>query len=216
MGRKYDKQKLKEEYVLSDLQEMILRSICVTKDADYHSLEKETKRRRTTIVQSLVPLRRHHYVWTEKANPANKTSKLIFRVTHKGFYYCIAFLSVDWDNEVIKVNIETEKQMNEYTEFIKSIPDYDARKAFLHQTAKLIMKYNPFDRKGMFVTNKIHGLLSLGVRFGILELAKGDDTLVGEKTMDQLTKMCRPEEIMEIKKFYLNLKNNLDSIIRGL
>jgi hypothetical protein len=133
MGRKYDKQKLKEEYVFSDLQEMILRSICVTKDADYHSLEKETKRR-TTIVQSSVPLRRHHYVWTEKANPANKTSKLIFRVTHKGFYYAIAFLNVDWDNEIIKVNIETEKQMNEYTEFIKSIPDYNARKAFLNQT----------------------------------------------------------------------------------
>jgi len=77
------------------------------------------------------------------------------------------------------------------------------------------MKYNPFDRKGMFVTNKFRGLLSLGLRFGILELAKGGDTLVSEKTMDQLTKMCRPEEIKEIKKFYLNLKNNLDSIIRG-
>ena len=42
MNSKYVKHKSKGEHILSDLQKKILRSIRTTKNADYHSLQKDT------------------------------------------------------------------------------------------------------------------------------------------------------------------------------
>jgi hypothetical protein len=218
MKSRYVKQESNEEYVLSNLQKMILRIICTTKDADYHSLQIETKRTRTTIVQSLNPLRKRHYVWIQKVEPNNTNSKLIFRPTDKGLFYTIAFLDVDSDK--IREAYIRKEMMKEYDEYIKSIPNYYARKELLVRSAKMIMEYNMLDRNGMLIAKNIQEALNLGFKYSLLELAKDKNfelaTVLGEDPIEGLRKICGPDEIEEIREFFLDLKNNIDSIIKGL
>ena len=218
MKSKYVKQKSEEEYILSDLQKKVLRSICTTKDADYHSLQKDTKRTRTTIFQSLTPLRTRHYVWTQKVEPENTRGKLIFRPTDKGLFYTIASLDVDSD-KIIETHTGKE-EMEQYNEYIKSIPDYNARKEFLVQTAKLLIKHNMFDRNGMFITKNTQEALSLGFRYSLLELAKDKNfdltTVLGEDPIEGLRKICGPDEFSEVRDFFANIKSNITSIVNGL
>jgi len=218
MNSKYVKQKSKGEYILSELQKEILRSICTTKDADYHNIQKDTKRTRTTIIQSLTPLRKHGYVMTRKVHPQSEKSKLIFMVTPKGFYYALAFLDIDSD-KVVEAHME-EKEMKKYNEYIKSVPDYHARKEFLVQTAKVLMKYNTFDRNGEFVTKNNQEALSHGVMYYLLELAKGNNfdptTVLGKDPMEGLRKVCGADELKEARIFLQNMRDNIDSIVKAL
>jgi hypothetical protein len=215
---RYVKHKSKGEYILSGLQKEILRSICTTKDADYHSLQKEIKKTRTTIVQSLTPLRKHRYVREKKVHPERKISKLIFIVTPKGFYYALAFLDIDYD-KVIEAQMG-EKEMEKYNEYIKSVPDHYARKEFLVQTAKVLMKYNTFDRNGEFVTKNNQEALNQGVIYYLLELAKGNNfdptTALGKDPMEALRKVCGHDELKETRTFLQNFKDNIDSIVKAL
>jgi len=214
MNSKYVKHKSKGEYILSDLQKKILRSICTTNNADYHSIQKDTKRTRTTIVQSLTPLRKHGYVMTRKVNPESKRSKLIFIVTPKGFHYALAFLDVDLDKIM--------EGMKKYDEYIKSIPNYDSRasKAFLVQNAKVLLKYNAFDKNGMFIAKNYQEALSRGFMYSFLELAKDEDfdftTVLGENLMEGLSKVCGPDILKEAIIFFQNYRDKVDSIVKAL
>src|SRR4051812_1686083 len=91
----YNMQKSEKEYrITTELQEKILRHICKTRDADYKTISKETDRDRITILQSLQPLMKHHYVYKQKIDPNRIKSKLIFKPTDKGMYYALANLGV--------------------------------------------------------------------------------------------------------------------------
>jgi predicted transcriptional regulator len=105
----------------TELQEKILEHICKTKNADYKTISKATDRDRITILQSLQPLMKGHYINKEKLVPDQEKSKLIFKPTQKGMIYSLAFLNVKLDN-VLK-SYQDICQITGYAEFIKSISD---------------------------------------------------------------------------------------------
>jgi hypothetical protein len=53
----------KEYRLTTKLQEKILRHISKTPNADYKTISKETDRDRITILQSLQPLMKRHYIY---------------------------------------------------------------------------------------------------------------------------------------------------------
>jgi hypothetical protein len=221
MEKGYDNQLPQSQYKFSDLQKKILPTICLTKNADYETLQRETQRRRSTIVQSLEPLRKYHYVQAQPLNPELPKSKLIFTTTDKGFWYAIAFLNVDLD-DLIKLDIENdEQQMKEYTELMTAVKDYNGRKEFLYQTAKEIMNCNPFDENGMFVTHDAQGLINLGFMYALQETPKQNNpesvNPLRNMTLESLKKICRPDELSAAKEFILqNFKPNFDLMIKQL
>jgi hypothetical protein len=145
----------------------------------------------------------------------NKYSKLIFVPTHKGFYYAIAFLDLDYD-ELINLYAKDIEHMKEYEHF-KSVPDYVGRKEFVNQTAKLIMKFKPFNKRGMFLSNNLQQLMALGFKLSLLESVKNTDfsatNYFDGVTVEQLSKICIPLEKQELIEFLKNINVNLDSII---
>ena len=219
MSPMYVKQEPKVEYILSDLQKEILGIICTFKDADYPILQKETKKARTTIIQSLSPLRKHSYVWIQKIEPEHTRSKIYFRPTDKGLFYAVAFLDIESDKTI---QMYRGEMIKEYSECIKSIPDRNIRKEFLVQIAKIIMKYNLFDKKGTFIFENAQAqeAIGLGIRYSLLELAKGNyfgaTPLLGQNPTEILRKICGPNELNEIRIFLQNMRKNIDSVIKGL
>jgi DNA-binding PadR family transcriptional regulator len=221
MNPRYVKQKSKVEYILSDLQKAILRIICTFKDADYPILQKETKRKRTTVIQSLSPLRKHGYVWIQKVEPKHTRSKIYFRPTQRGLFYAIAFLDIDPD-KIIQTYMG-EEIIKGYDEYIKSISDNNLRKEFLVQTAKIIMKYNSFDKKGTCIFENAQDAqeaISLGFTLSLLELAKGNNfmaaSLLSQNPTEIFRKICGPNDLNELRVFLQNYRNNIDSIVKGL
>ena len=73
MQKGYFKQeKKKKPYELSERQKQILTVIIRHIPADYKTLVKETRKRRTTIFQSLQPILKHHFVAVAKVYPEQK------------------------------------------------------------------------------------------------------------------------------------------------
>lgn len=217
MNPRYVKRESKVEYLLSDLQKAILRIICTFKDADYPILQKETKRARTTIIQSLGPLRKHGYVWIQKVEPEHTRSKIYFRPTQRGLFYAIAFFDIDPD-KIIQTYMG-EEMIKGYNEYIKTISDYNLRKEFLVQTAKIYMKYNPFDKNGTFIFKNAQEALGLGFKHSLLELAKGNNfeaAPLSQNLTEILHKICGPNELNEVRVFLQNIRSNIDSIVKGL
>jgi predicted transcriptional regulator len=130
----------------TELQEKILEHVCKTKNADYKTISKATDRDRITILQSLQPLMKGHYVSKEKVVPENEKSKLIFKPTQKGMIYSIAFLNVGVDD--VLESYQDICQITNYTEFIKSISDDQLRNHLVKDYAKLIAEQNAFDDRG--------------------------------------------------------------------
>ena len=143
----YFKRERREKlYELSELQKRILTVIIRRTPADYKIIVKGTGKRRSTIFQSLQPLLKHHFVVAEKVYPKQKNSKLIFKITQKGFFYCIAFLNMDYD-EMIKLYHHRDSSPIP-GQAINFVPDYAGRKEFMKQTALLLMNHNQFDNEG--------------------------------------------------------------------
>jgi len=220
MSKRYVNQKKAEKsYELSDLQKNILTIICSHVPADYRLLIGGTKRRRTTVFQSLRPLLKHNYVTAEKVNPERKNSRLIFKITQRGFFYCIAYLGIDYD-EIIRSLVDKETETIYNREFIDSVPNYAGRKEFIKQTARVIMEFSPFNNKGMLITDNLQELMNLGFRLSLLESIKerkfSSKQFFGDITIENLLKMCRPEERGKIIRWLRNLSENFNSVIEYL
>jgi predicted transcriptional regulator len=56
----------KEYRLTTKLQEKILRHISKTPNADYKTISKETDRDKITILQSLQPLMKRHYIYKQR------------------------------------------------------------------------------------------------------------------------------------------------------
>ena len=219
MLKKYDivKQK-KEDYRLSGLQESILRHVCTTKNSGYHSLCKATARKRTTIIQSLQPLRNRHYIDAYKEDPENSRSILIFKPTDKGAYYAVAHLNIDID-EIVRSDLG-DQEMESHNEFIRSIPNYAGRKEIFKQVTIIATKYNVFDKSGRLITSNRRELFSLGLKLGLYEAIKQRDYIptyiFDEHSSKSLAKIGTPEERKELLDFLAITRDNLDSTFKHL
>src|SRR5215210_5102416 len=112
----------------SELQEKILKHICITANADYKTISKETDRDRITILQSLKPLIRHRYIRPVKLNPKQAKSKLTFKPTDKGTMYSIAYMGVDID--AIRRAQLPDNVLESHKVFEQEIPSLGVRKQF--------------------------------------------------------------------------------------
>jgi hypothetical protein len=219
MQKEYFKQERREKpYELSERQKQILPAIIRHTPADYKTLVNETGKRRTTIFQSLQPLLKRHFVAVEKVYPEQKNSKLIFKVTQKGLFYCIAFLNMDYE-ETIRL-FYNRKSSPIPGQIINSVPDYAGRKEFMKQTALFIMNLNQFDNEGKFLDTDMQQAMNLGFKMSILEFVKEEEfssaKLFGDLTIQELSKICRPQERNELIKFLKNMVKNVNSIITYL
>jgi predicted transcriptional regulator len=208
--RKSDKQNV----LTTELQEKILKHICETRNADYKTISKATGRDRITILQSLQPLMKRQYIYKQKIDPNRIKSKLIFKPTDKGKYYALAYLDPDYE-DMIKANLDVSK----YTEFIKSIPDYTKRKELMYNTAKLAIEHNIFDKKGKLIgSGSREEIFQKGFRLALLESARNEGfdakSYFNIQSIESLSKITTPEELKEIKGYFMNMRNNLDLIIK--
>jgi hypothetical protein len=113
-----------------------------------------------------------------------------------------------------------EEMIKRYNEYIKTISDCNLRKEFLVQTAKIYMKSNPFDKNGTFIFKNAQEALGLGFKHSLLELAKGNNfevaPLLSQNLTEILQKICGPNELNEVRVFLQNIRNNIDSVVKGL
>jgi hypothetical protein len=219
MQKEYFKQERREKlYELSERQKQILTMIVRHTAADYKTLVNENGKRRTTIFQSLQPLLKHHFVAPEKVYPEQKNSKLIFKVTQKGLFYCIAFLNVDYD-EAVKLFYNRESSPIP-GHVINSFLDYAGRKEFMKQTALFSMSLNQFDNEGKLLATDIEQAMNVGFKMSILESVKEEEfssaKLFGNLTIQKLSKICKPQEKNELIKFLKNMVKNVNSVITCL
>ncbi len=110
------------------LHQKILRIICSKQNVTYKTLIEETRRDRTTILQSVKSLVKKEYIIKEKRNPEYEKSKLIFKPTRYGKNYALCGLGVDVE-DVLK--LERDEQIANYLELIKDIADPLQRKPFI-------------------------------------------------------------------------------------
>jgi hypothetical protein len=206
----------KQNTIATELQEKILRHICKTRDANYKTISKETNRDRITILQGLQPLIRHHYVYTQKVDPTNIKSKLIFKPTDKGKYYALAYLDLDYE-DMIKANLDVN-DISKYNEFIKYIPDYTKRKELMYNTAKLAVEHNIFDKKGKLIASgSREEIFQQGLKLSLLESVRNigfnAKSYFNIESIESLAKVTTPDELKEMKGYLMNMRNNLDLII---
>lgn len=216
MQDKYVKQGKKEKlYELSERQKQILAVIIRHTPADYKIIVNETGKRRTTIFQSLQPLLKHHFVVAEEVYPEQKNSKLIFKITQKGLFYCISFLNMDYDE--LRLYPRASSPIPGY---INYVPDYVGRKEFMKQTALLLMNRNQFDNEGTLPTTDMQQAMNLGFKMSILESIKEEGfsstKFFGDLKIEELSKICKPQEKNELIKFLKNMIKNLNSVITYL
>ncbi len=215
MQKEYVKQEGKKKpYELSDLQEKILIAICCQKAADYNVIVEKTNRRRTTIFQSLQPLLKHHFVVVKKIYPEQKNSKLVFKTTHKGYFYCIAFLGFDYE-KVLKTYLDRESIPIHDHEFI-----FASRKGFIEQFAIVLMKYDPFDKKGMLRAPDSDDYISLAFRIAFLESVKNKNFNLKEifkvENIEGFSRLFTPHEKRELINFLGNMNKNMNTVLASL
>jgi hypothetical protein len=208
----------KQNTITSDLQEKILRHICKTRNADYKSISKATGRDRITILQSLQPLMKHHYIYKQKIDPNRIKGKLIFKPTQKGIAYAIAFLGTDF-NQILKAQQDASK-ITKYNQFIEQINDPELRKRLSEYTIRKFIEYDLFDDEGRIMVSSRQDMLKQGFRMGILEQAKDKDfnpyNLFNPQSVELFIKIFSHGELKELKEFLIKIKNNLDLTIKQL
>jgi hypothetical protein len=212
MQKQYFKEERREKpYELSERQKQILTVIVSHMPADYKILVKEAGKRRTTIFQSLQPLLKHHFVAPEKVYPEQKNSKLIFKVTQKGLFYCVAFLNMDYDETVILYHGRKSSPIPGLSS------DYAGRKEFLKQTALYLMSRNQFDNEGKLLAKDMQQAMNVGFKMSILESVKKEEfssaKLFGDLTVKELSRICKPQEKKELIKFLKYMVKNVNSVI---
>jgi hypothetical protein len=212
-------QKSKEEYRLTtELQKKILKHICKTQNADYKTISKATGRDRITILQSLQPLMRRHYIYKQKIDPNRIKSKLIFKPTDKGMAYSIANLDVDID-DVRKAHIDADVLV-EYNDLIKNIANHIQRKQFEREMIKVLVLYDLFDDKGKTIITDRKGFLKQGIRIGLFNLTADKhydpENLFTLQVVERLKEIFSTYELKELKEFLMKIRDNLDLSIKQL
>src|SRR2546428_5357535 len=159
------------EYMLaSELQEQILRHVCKTKNSSYKTISKETDRDRITILQSLQPLMKRHYLVAEKIDPSLKKSKLVFKPTDKGVFYALAFLGVTLD-DIARAYYSAE-EISKSSEFVRNIRGPLQRRQFQQGILRRFVEEDLFDNSGKLIISTKDDYFKQGLRIALLELTK--------------------------------------------
>jgi hypothetical protein len=197
------------------LQNQILLHICKTKNADYKTISKETDRDRITILQSLQSLMKRHLVRKEKVKPDRIKSKLIFKPTPKGMAYSIAFLGATYDY-ILRVHGEAEQLTNHYA-FVNHIGDSIQQNRIMQHMTRILVENNLFNEKGEIITRgRQINALKESFRAALFGLTKNKDYDSRSVFNNNSIKSITREESKELKEFFTNVRDNLESTIEQL
>jgi len=82
------------------------------------------------------------------------------------------------------------------------------------------MNDNQFDNEGMLPTTYMQQAMNLGFKRSILESVKEEEfssiKLFGGLTIEELSKICKPQEKNELIKSLKNMVKNINSVITYL
>ncbi len=200
--------------ILSTLQNKILRLICTTRDVNYTTLIQETKRDRTTILQSVESLIKHGLIEKQKINPEYEKSKLIFKATNTGKQIARSHLGVNLE-DIMK--LEDDEQIANYLEFIKDITDPLQRNALQEPLSDLLTSPRAWisedkteaDEETLRARREI---LRDAFRESLMELFKNKKynvkDFLNNKNVKQFKKLFTPEEIKEIREYIQQIVDN--------
>lgn len=200
----------------SELQEKILKHICITANADYKTVSKETNRDRVTILQSLKPLIKRKYIRSIKLNPTRIKSKLVFRPTEKGMMYSTAYLGVHMD-DIRDAQLEDDALKN-YRVFLKEVRDPRMRKQLEQLEPQTILSHDLFDENGDLIFRNREEYLKQGLR--IMVLGQTSDKRFDIEDLfkfpfDQI-KAAHPIEVDLFKDMLIKIRNNLEASLKQL
>ena len=202
------------------LQEKILKHICLTPNADYKSISKDTERDRITILQSLKPLIAQKYVGQIKSNPERPKCKLVFKPTDKGIMYSIAYLGVDID--VVRRAQLAQNVLDRYDLFLQEVPDLGLRKHFEQYIGpKLFVNHDLFDETGKLIVGNLKELLKQVIRIALFELTADKHFDIEElfdfkKRYVFSRKALHPTEVKIFRDVLVKVRNNLDASLNQL
>ncbi len=200
----------------SPLQEKILNHICLTKDADYHTLSKATERDRITILQSVGSLLDHAYIKKEKEKFDQVRSKLRFLPTDKGKAYVIEFSKVDLD-KIQRTHLPPDALLL-YDQRMSNIEDVEARKKNEEGVYKVCLLNDLFNEDGSLPDQK--KLMNTQFRIMLSQFAhsKGFDLekLFDPEDIGDFNKMYDRSEREDLIKIFAKLRDNLDLSIKKL
>ena len=195
------------DYILSSLQDKILRIVCTTRDATYSTLIQETKRDRTTVLQSVESLIKHGFIEKQKVNPEYEKSKLIFKATPTGKQIAWEYLQMDLE-DIMK--LEDDPLIANYLEFIKDISDPVQRKALLLPLSDLLKSPRAWISESRIADNEeIRGIRREIIRDSfkesLLELVQNKNyeakDLFNAERIKWFTKIFTSKEIKEIREY---------------
>ncbi len=200
----------------SELQGQILIHICKTRKADYKSICKATKRRRTTIIQSLKPMLKDGLVRKEMLDHSLIKSKLVFSPTHRGKAYAEALgLS---PKHIFST--ETDAYITDYLKILVGNSRAPWRDLFMQELASNILDLSIIDKLGNIELNDKITALKEAFRDGLLRAIQEPDydavTLFNSNTKEWLKKTFSTDEIKEMKETLSKIKENSDFTLQLL
>jgi DNA-binding MarR family transcriptional regulator len=202
------------DYVLSSLQDKILRIICTTKDVSYKTLIEETNRDRTTILQSVESLIKNGFIGKQKVNPEYEKSKLIFKATSTGKQIARDHLGIRLEDIMI---LEEDQQITNYLEFIKNITDPSHQEEFLQPLTDLLTSPRAWTSEDKIVPDEKREIIRDGFKEALLELFKNKNYdakhLLNNRSIKWLQKLFTSQEISEIKEDILQVVDNANLTI---
>ena len=207
------------DYNLSSLQNKILRLICTTRDASYWTLMRETKRDRTTILQSVESLIKHGFIEKKKVNPEYEKSRLIFKATPMGKQMAWEYLHMNLE-DIMK--FEDDPQIINYLAFIKNISDPAQHKALLQPLSDVLTSPRAWLREGRIesdeeVRSTRREILRDSFKESLLELLQNKNydakKLFNTESIKWFKELFTSEEIKEIKEYMRQIIENANLTI---
>lgn len=199
--------------VPTELQRKILRHICMTANAGYESLTRDIGRDRTTILESIESLIKHHYVEKQKISPANPKSKLIFVPTLRGVAIAWSFFGFDI-KKVVNMK-KGEDEITRYLIFVKDIFSYANQRPMLEHLFRAVGRdYLEIEQGGR---NAKQMLIKESFTRGLLELIRQSgyevSKLFNERGIRWLNELYSQEELSEFKELLVRMEKNLTVIV---
>jgi hypothetical protein len=201
---------------VSELQWKILICVCKNNNIDFKRICRETGKKRTTIIQSIEPMIKARLIIKSKVDPLLIKSRVIFRPTYKGKCYAESYgmkaeeiFSTDKDKDVVR-----------YLQIVGRLSDASQRRVMMRELASNMLDLSIIDKRGNIKTqDKILALKDafIDALTSLIQESEYDArSFLNDETTQWFSKYFSFDEIIELKRKLLRIKNNADSTLRIL